>query len=127
MRLMSDVVTIRIPADTAHVALLRAAASALAARMDFPIDRITELQIVVDEVCSRLMAVTESPSGIVMELTPGADGIDIAATTEGQRRVGRELLSEWSRVILEAIARDIRPELSNGRTGLALLVPRAGG
>ena len=124
---MSDVVSIRIPADTAHVALLRAAASALAARLDFPIDRITELQIVVDEVCSRLMAVTESPTAIVMELTPGADGIDISATTEGQRRVGRELLSEWSRVILEAIARDIRPELDDGRTGLALLVPRAGG
>src|SRR5215210_720131 len=56
---MADSVIVRIPADTAHVALLRAAASALAARLDFPIDRITELQIVVDEVCSRLMAVTE--------------------------------------------------------------------
>jgi serine/threonine-protein kinase RsbW len=124
---MTDVVTIRIPADTAHVALLRAAASALAARLDFPVDRITELQIVVDEVCSRLMAVTESPSRITMELTPAENGIDISATSDGQRRVGRELLSEWSRVILEAIARDIRPEMQDGRTSLALLVPRAGG
>src|SRR4051812_34301565 len=105
---MADVVTIRIPADTAHVALLRAAASALAARLDFPIDRITELQIVVDEVCSRLMAVSEAPARITMELRPTDDGIDIAATTDGPRRSGRELLSEWSRVILEAIARDIR-------------------
>lgn len=124
---MSDVVTIRIPADTAHVALLRAAASALAARMDFPIDRITELQIVVDEVCSRLMAVTQQPSLITMELAPRDDGIDITAGSEGARRTGRELLSEWSRVILEAIARDIRPDMQDGRTSLALLVPRTGG
>jgi len=124
---MSDTVTVRIPADTAHVALLRAAASALAARLDFPIDRITELQIVVDEVCSRLMAVTESPSRITMELRPTEDGIDIAASSEGSRRIGKELLSEWSRVILEAIASDIRPELEDGRTSLALIVPRAGG
>ncbi len=124
---MSDVVTIHIPADTAHVALLRAAASALAARMDYPIDRITELQIVVDEVCSRLMAVSESPARITVELRPTDGGIDLAAHTEGPRRVGRELLSEWSRVILEAIAKDIRPEMEDGRTSLALLVPRAGG
>src|SRR5690349_24820364 len=124
---MSDVITARIPADTQHVALLRAAASALAARMDFPIDRITELQIVVDEVCSRLMAVSESPSRITMELRPTEGGIDLTARTEGPRRTGRELLSEWSRVILEAIAKDIRPEMEDGRTSLALLVPRAGG
>jgi hypothetical protein len=55
------------------------------------------------------------------------DGIDIAASSEGSRRIGKELLSEWSRVILEAIASDIRPALQDGRTSLALLVPRAGG
>ncbi len=124
---MSDTVTVRIPGDTSHVALLRAAASALAARMDFPIDRITELQIVVDEVCSRLMAVTETPTHITMELRPADHGIDLIARTEGPRRSGRELLSEWSRVILEAIARDIRPELADGTTTLSLSVSRAGG
>jgi serine/threonine-protein kinase RsbW len=124
---MSDTVMVRIPADTAHVALLRAAASALAARLDFPIDRITELQIVVDEVCSRLMAVSQAPGMITMELRPTDDGIDIEAATEGPRKIGRELLSEWSRVILEAIAKDIRPDTSDGRTSLALVVPRAGG
>ena len=124
---MSDTVTVRIPGDTSHVALLRAAASALAARMDFPIDRITELQIVVDEVCSRLMAVTETPTHITMELRPAEQGIDLIARAEGPRRTGRELLSEWSRVILEAIARDIRPDLADGSTTLSLSVARTGG
>jgi len=61
-----------------------------------------------------------------LNLRPTEDGIDIEAATEGPRRVGKELLSEWSRVILEAIARDIRPDTSNGRTSLGLLVPRTG-
>ena len=124
---MSDTVTVRIPGDTPHVALLRAAASALAARLDFPIDRITELQIVIDEMCSRLMAVTEGPTHITLELSAGADSIDLRASTEGPRRSGRELLSEWSRVILEAIASDIRPNLSDGTTALSLSIDRAGG
>jgi serine/threonine-protein kinase RsbW len=124
---MSETVTVRILADTAHVALLRAAASALAARLDFPIDRITELQIVVDEVCSRLMAVTEGPTRITMELRPAEAGIGIVASAEGPRRTGKELLSDWSRVILEAIASDIRPEMADGRASLGLLVSRTGG
>jgi len=123
---MPDIVTVRIPADTTHVGLLRAAASALAARVDFPVDRITELQIAVDEVCSRLMAVSEAPSSIRMQFGIEADkSIRISAEVDGPRREGRELLSEWSRVILEAIARDIAPDLSDGRTALSLRVARA--
>ena len=40
---MADRVTIRIPANTAHVGLVRATASALAALRDFTYDRITDL------------------------------------------------------------------------------------
>ena len=123
---MPDSVKVEIPANTTHVALLRAAASALAARLDFPVDRITELQIAVDEVCSRLMAVSEAPSSIRMEFVVEQDkSIRILAEVDGPRREGRDLLSEWSRVILEAIAKDIAPDLSNGRTGLSLRVARA--
>jgi serine/threonine-protein kinase RsbW len=122
---MSDTVTVRIPADTPHVALLRAAASALAARLDFPVDRITELQIAVDEVCSRLMAISESPTAIQMDFSIEEGAIQLTATVDGPRRQGRDLLSEWSRVILEAIARDIAPDLSDGQTRLTLRVARA--
>lgn len=122
---MPDTVTVRIPADTAHVALLRAAASALAARLDFPVDRITELQIAVDEVCSRLMAVSEAPTAIQMDFLVEEGAIGMTATVDGPRRQGRDLLSEWSRVILEAIARDISPDLSDGQTRLSLRVARA--
>ncbi len=122
---MHESVLVEIPADTSHVALLRAAASALAARLDFTVDRITELQICIDEVCSRLLAVTESPTTIRMEFQVKEGGIAIRAAADGRRRADRELLSDWSRVILEAIATELSPEVSDGHTALSLLVTKA--
>jgi serine/threonine-protein kinase RsbW len=124
---MSDSIFVSIPARTSHVALLRAAASALAARLDFPIDRITELQIAVDEVCSRLMAVSDGASRIRMEFRILDEGaIGLRATVDGARREDKELLSEWSRVILETIGREVHFDYGDGQTALSLEVARAG-
>jgi serine/threonine-protein kinase RsbW len=125
---MSDTISVSIPARTSHVALLRAAASALAARLDFPIDRITELQIAVDEVCSRLMAVSDGASRIRMEFRVLDEAaIGLRATVDGARREDKELLSEWSRVILETIGREVRFDYGDSQTALSLEVARAGG
>jgi hypothetical protein len=121
---MHDSVLVTIPAVTSHVALLRAAGSALAARLDFPVDRITELQIAIDEVCGRLLVVADSPTTIRMEFRIDGDAIAIRASADASRQEGRELLSDWSRVILEAIASDLAPELSDGQTALSLRVSR---
>ena len=104
---MPEIVSARIPADTPHVSLLRAIATALAARLDFPVDRIIELQIAVDEVCSRLMAVARDSTRIEVDFEVVDPGMILHASVDGDRREDREFLTEWSRVILEAIAEDI--------------------
>ena len=106
---MPEIVSARIPADTSHVSLLRAIATALAARLDFPVDRIIELQIAVDEVCSRLMAVAKDFTRIEVDFEIVDRGMVVRARVDGERRTDREFLTEWSRVILEAIAEDIEP------------------
>ena len=111
---MPEIVTARIPADTAHVSLLRAIATALAARLDFPVDRIIELQIAVDEVCSRLMAVSRDGTRIQVDFEVLDRGLKLSARVDGERREDREFLTEWSRVILEAIAEDISLSDSDG-------------
>jgi serine/threonine-protein kinase RsbW len=107
--------------------LLRAAASALAARLDFTIDRIVEVQIAVDEACSRLIAVAESPTRIEMEFHVDDGAITLRGSVDGGRRDDRELLTEWSRVILEAIAEDVSPSFDGDVTTLALQVEKASG
>ena len=124
---MPDSIVVRIPPDTPHVVLLRAAASALAARLDFTVDRITELQIAVDEACSRLMAVAESPTYIEMQFVVEDGAISLVASVDGARRADREVLTEWSRVILEAIARNVSPALEDSVTRLSMQVGKATG
>jgi serine/threonine-protein kinase RsbW len=111
---MAGPVSIRIPADTAHVALVRAAAKALAVRVNFPFDRLTELDIAIDEVCSRILAVTEDPTRITVTFELGESSLSIVAFGDGTRRRDREPFTEWSRVILEAIADQISTAESNG-------------
>src|SRR5947208_16009299 len=114
---MPEIVTARIPADTPHVSLLRAIATALAARLDFPVDRIIELQIAVDEVCSRLMAVSRDGTCIQVDFEVLDRGLKLSAQVDGERPEDREFLTEWSRVILEAIAEDISLAEADGDGG----------
>jgi serine/threonine-protein kinase RsbW len=124
---VSETVTARVPADTSHVSLLRAVATALAARLDFPVDRIIELQIAVDEICSRLMAVSRDATRIQIDFDVVDRGLVLHASVDGERREDREFLTEWSRVILEAIAEDIAPSFDNALTVLRLAVAKGPG
>ena len=48
-------VELRIPADSAYVAVLRMATAGLAARLDFTLDDIEDLRIAVDEACAMVL------------------------------------------------------------------------
>lgn len=47
---------IRLPAETAYVAVLRMAAAGLAARLDFTLDDIEDLKMAVSEACAIVLA-----------------------------------------------------------------------
>ena len=73
------------------------------------------------------MAVAEDPTFIEMRFDVDDGGISVTASVDGHRRDDRELLTEWSRVILEAIARNVAPAYADGSTSLTLQVAKAGG
>jgi serine/threonine-protein kinase RsbW len=122
---MPGTVTIRIPADTTHVGLIRAAATALAARLDFTFDRITDLHIAIDEVCSRLLAISESPTRIEVQFEIGEASLTLRASVDGGRRTDRDLFPEWSRVILEAVSDRLSDSEADGVTMLQLELSRS--
>lgn len=117
---MSGPIVIRIPADTAHISVVAAAGAALAARLDFTFDRMTDLRIAVDEVCSRLMAVSENPTRIEVTFEVQGDALAMRATVDGGRRKDRELFTEWSRVILDAVVDRISASEPDGETTFQL-------
>ena len=55
--------TLRLPADSSFLAVLRTATSGLAARVHFTLDDIEDLRIAVDEACALLIS----------QARPGAD------------------------------------------------------
>jgi serine/threonine-protein kinase RsbW len=123
---VSDQVTIRIPANTAHVGLVRATGSALAALLDFTYDRITDLHIAIDEVCSRIMA-TSSPPPSHIEITFVIEDGSLEVIAKGDRPVkdGSEFLTSWSRAILESVTQGFEISQPDGATLISFQV--AGG
>ena len=108
IRPLSERVVIRIPASTSHVALVRATATSLAALLDFTYDRITDLHIAIDEVCSRIMATSTPPaSRIEVTFTIGDDSLQIQAYGDTPARADVPFLTTWSRAILESVTTGI--------------------
>src|SRR5438874_8997033 len=99
---LSDLVVLRIAATTGHVGLARATATAMAARLDFTYDRLTDLHIAIDEVCGRVLA-TSDPPAVRLELTfePGPDGLTVSVASDGRLKSGTQFLTPESQRILD--------------------------
>jgi serine/threonine-protein kinase RsbW len=121
---LSDQVIVRIPASTSHVGLVRAAASALAAQLDFTYDRITDLHIAIDEVCSRILA-TSVPRATRIEVifTVEEGGLRISAQGDTPMREGAKFLPTWSKAILDSVTRGIEIIDLRGVACATFLVP----
>jgi hypothetical protein len=101
---VADRVVVRIPASTPHIRVVRQAASALAALCDFTYDRLQDLHIAIDEVCSRILATSE-PSVSRIEFTFEIDRGDLKITARGDApvREGGQFLTKWSQAILRSV------------------------
>jgi serine/threonine-protein kinase RsbW len=75
-------VELRIPADSAYLALLRTATAGLAARLDFTLDDIEDLRIAVDEACA--MVLPQARENSVLRCTFDLDStrLTVAVTAE---------------------------------------------
>jgi serine/threonine-protein kinase RsbW len=62
-------VTLRLPADAAHLPVVRAVANAVATRADFDLDTISDITMAVDELCSQL--IVRAVRGSALECTFG--------------------------------------------------------
>ena len=108
---MSDirgVVTLEVPAQAEYVAVLRAAAGVIASRLDFTLDDIDDLRILIDEAASLLL--TSGAQGTLnCEIDAADDTIRfrlIAAVTTGE--ASPEEGFAWS--ILRALAHEVSSE-----------------
>src|SRR3989442_13393596 len=97
---LADQIVIRVPATTPHIGLVRATASALAALLDFTYDRITDLHIAIDEVCSRIVATSDpAPNRLEVTFLVDPEGLSVSARGDAPLKPGAVLLNVWSETI----------------------------
>jgi serine/threonine-protein kinase RsbW len=103
---LRDVVTVKLPADSAYLSVLRTATAGLAARLDFTLDEIEDLRIAVDEACAMLLAQAVPGTDLTceFELTDDAMSIAVSVLTVDGRRPSRDTFA-WT--VLSSLAGDV--------------------
>ncbi len=96
-------VDLRVPADSAYVAVLRSVTAGLAARCDLTLDEIEDLRIAVDEACALLLPLSGPSSFLLTKfaLEPGC----LIATVSMQTRIDVRLDREgFAWTVLDALS-----------------------
>ena len=109
-------VTLRVPANSAFVVLIRAAVSAMCARLDFTIDRIEDVKLAVDEAAALLLSDAADDSELDVRFTPDApDGmrVEMTAPTVHGRSLERDSFT-WT--VLTALVDEVVATVSADRT-----------
>ncbi len=101
-----DAVSVRLPAVSAYLSVLRTATAGLAARLDFTLDQIEDLRIAVDEACAMLLrqAVPGTDLTAEFELTGEEMTIRVEVSTVGVVAPKRD---DFAWMVLTALADDV--------------------
>ncbi|MEU4835357.1 anti-sigma factor [Streptosporangium sp. NPDC023615] len=101
-----DVVSVRLPAASAYLSVLRTATAALAVRLDFTLDEIEDLRIAVDEACAMLLtqAVPGTDLTAEFELTGQVMKVRVEVGTVGNTPPKRD---DFAWMVLTALADDV--------------------
>jgi serine/threonine-protein kinase RsbW len=114
-----DVVELRLPAESAYLAVLRTATAGLAARLDFTLDEIEDLRIAVDEACALLLLDAVATDPLVCRFSLHADQLEIAITASSSTgRAPAQDSFAWT--VLLALAGHVEAAAENGSVSLTL-------
>jgi serine/threonine-protein kinase RsbW len=104
--ILRDMVTVRLPAASAYLSVLRTATAGLAARLDFTLDEIEDLRIAVDEACAMLLVQAVPGTDLVceFELTGDAMRIAVSVLTVDGREPSRDTFA-WT--VLSSLAGEV--------------------
>lgn len=122
---MSDsTVRLSIPAASGYLVLARTAVAALCARLDYPLDRLEDVKLAVDEACSWLLADADADAdadatiGLVLT-SDSQGGMLIEATTRTQHGQPPSQNSfAWT--VLSALADSVQASAQDGLVTISL-------
>ena len=99
-------VELRIPADSAYLAVLRTATAGLAARLDFTLDDIEDLRMAVGEACALVLEHADTGGDLyaAFDLSDGSIRVSVSADSLGDSAPDVESFG-WQ--VLTALTSDV--------------------
>lgn len=120
----SSTVRLEIPAASGYLVLARTAVAAMCARLDYPLDRLEDVKLAVDEACSLLLSDTDADATLTLALQPGDDG-SLKATVSAVTRHGKApKQSSFAWTVLSALVEDVSSAVEAGQVSIALQASR---
>ena len=112
-------VELRIPADSAYLAVLRTATAGLAARLDFTLDDIEDLRIAVDEACAMVLPQARENSDLTCTFDLDASKLTVAVTAEcdSPRPPNRDAIA-WT--VLAALTNEVAADVDGDKLTVTL-------
>jgi serine/threonine-protein kinase RsbW len=112
-------VELRIPADSAFLAVLRTATAGLAARLDFTLDDIEDLRIAVDEACAMVLPQARQGSDLVcsFDLDDRELRVAVSAECDEPRQPSRDGFA-WT--VLSALTTSVSAEVAGDQLTILL-------
>ena len=103
-------VELRVPADGSALVLARTVVASLCARLDFPLDRLDDARLAVDEACAVLVDDAVADATLWCGFDPRDDGtlgVEVAART---RRGRAPSTGSFAWTVLATLADSVRAE-----------------
>jgi serine/threonine-protein kinase RsbW len=113
-------VTVRVPAEAGHLALLRTTVGGFAARDNFTLDQVDDLRMAVEEAAVQLLR-QATGEHIVLDVTSTEAGMEVRLRAEvaSSTPVIDEQSFSWT--ILRALADDLRVEMQQDQATILLM------
>ena len=116
-------VQLRIPASSAYLALVRATTNSTCARGDFPLDRLDDVTLAVDEAVSLLMSDAKPGTSLTCRWLPDESGITITmASVSSAGRPPRTQSFSW--MVLSALVDQAHASIADGIVTITLAANR---
>jgi serine/threonine-protein kinase RsbW len=112
-------VELRIPAESAYLAVLRTATAGLAARLDFTLDDIEDLRIAVDEACAMVLPQAREGSDLTCSFDLGEQSLTVSVSAEcdAPRQPSRDGFA-WT--VLAALTSSVHADVDGDRLTVTL-------
>ncbi len=102
---MAGNIIVSLPAQPEYLHILRSVVASAAASMDFSIDAIDDLRLVVDEACGQVLAFSTGANALTLTIVFVEGGLELKVATDGTpTRTSKDQRDSMAWTILSALS-----------------------